>query len=113
MLANFAAARGVSDMFDFRGHVPRSGEYLGEISCLGEADAPEANPWERDIIEGLAAGRPVIYAVDMTGLWKEPCDRHPITEIRCRNFCCVNETCGQSGASKVDVGSGQTYGGFV
>lgn len=58
-LANFAAARGVSDMFDFRGHVPDPENILAKSHVLAKPTR-EANPWGRDIIEGLAAGRPVI-----------------------------------------------------
>ena len=58
-LADFAAARGVSDMFDFRGHVPDPESILARSHVLAKSTR-EANPWGRDIIEGLAAGRPVI-----------------------------------------------------
>ena len=58
-LSDYAAARGVTDMFEFRGHVSDPENVLAMAHVLAKPTR-EDNPWGRDIIEGLAAGRPVI-----------------------------------------------------
>jgi len=58
-LADHAAARGVADMFLFLGHVAAPESVL--VACDAVAKPTrEDNPWGRDILEGLAAGKPVI-----------------------------------------------------
>lgn len=58
-LADYAAARGVVDMFLFLGHVPDPERVLAACQALAKPTR-EANPWGRDILEGLALGRPVL-----------------------------------------------------
>ena len=50
---------GVSDMFHFLGHVSDPERVLASCDALIKPTR-EANPWGRDIIESLAAGKPVI-----------------------------------------------------
>lgn len=65
-LADYAAARGVSDMFAFLGHVNDPERVLATADALIKPTR-EANPWGRDIIEALAAARPVIAVGRWTG----------------------------------------------
>lgn len=58
-LADYAAARGVADMFLFLGHVAAPESVLAAADVLAKPTREE-NPWGRDILEGLAAGKPVI-----------------------------------------------------
>lgn len=58
-LADYAGARGVGDMFLFLGHVADPERVLAACDVLVKPTR-ENNPWGRDIIEGLAAGRPVL-----------------------------------------------------
>ena len=58
-LADYAAERGVSDMFLFLGHVSEPERVLAASDALAKPTR-EDNPWGRDIIEALAAGKPVL-----------------------------------------------------
>lgn len=58
-LANYAALRQVEDMFLFLGHVDCPEAVLAATDALVKLTR-EANPWGRDIIEALAAGKPVL-----------------------------------------------------
>lgn len=58
-LADFAAARGVADRVIFLGHVPEPEQVLAAADLLVKPTR-EDNPWGRDIIEALAAGKPVL-----------------------------------------------------
>ena len=58
-LANYAAVRGVGEYFVFLGHVERP-EAVVAASDVVAKPTREANPWGRDILEGLAAGKPVM-----------------------------------------------------
>jgi len=58
-LADYAAARGVADMFLFLGHVSEPKRVLAGCDVLARLSR-EDNPWGRDVIEALGAGRPVI-----------------------------------------------------
>jgi len=58
-LADFAAAKGVADMFLFLGHVSEPERILAGCHALARLSR-EDNPWGRDVIEALGAGRPVI-----------------------------------------------------
>ncbi len=58
-LADYAAARGVDDMFLFLGHVAAPETVLAACDMLLKPTR-EDNPWGRDIIEALAAGLPVL-----------------------------------------------------
>jgi glycosyltransferase involved in cell wall biosynthesis len=57
-LADYAEAQGVADMFIFLGHVSEPEGVLAASDLLIKPTR-EANPWGRDIIEALAAGKPV------------------------------------------------------
>ena len=58
-LADYAAAKGVADMFIFLGHVDTPERVLAGCNALARLSR-ENNPWGRDAIEALGAGRPVI-----------------------------------------------------
>lgn len=58
-LADYAAARQVEDMILFLGHVAEPERVLEACDMLIKPTR-EANPWGRDILEALAAGRPAI-----------------------------------------------------
>ncbi len=58
-LADYAAAKGVADMFLFLGHVSEPERVLAGCHALARLSR-EDNPWGRDVIEALGAGRPVI-----------------------------------------------------
>jgi glycosyltransferase involved in cell wall biosynthesis len=58
-LADYAAKRGVAGMFLFLGHVAEPESVLAACDVLAKPTR-EDNPWGRDILEGLAAGKPVI-----------------------------------------------------
>ena len=58
-LADFAAARGVADMMLFLGHVAEPETVLTACDVLLKPTR-DNNPWGRDILEALAAGKPVI-----------------------------------------------------
>lgn len=58
-LADHAENRQVADMFDFLGHVSDPERVLAAADVLVKPTR-EANPWGRDIIEALAAGKPVL-----------------------------------------------------
>ena len=56
---DFIAECGLSDMFVFLGHVINPENVLASCNALIKPTR-ESNPWGRDILEGLAAGKPVI-----------------------------------------------------
>ena len=58
-LADYAASRGLGDMFLFLGHVAEPERVLASCEVLLKPTR-EDNPWGRDILEALAFGRPVI-----------------------------------------------------
>ena len=58
-LADYAVSRGLGDMFLFLGHVADPESVLAGCDVLLKPTR-EDNPWGRDIIEALAAGKPVI-----------------------------------------------------
>lgn len=58
-LADYAELRGVGGMFRFLGHVAEPEAVLAACDVLAKPTR-EANPWGRDILEGLAAGKPVL-----------------------------------------------------
>lgn len=58
-LADFAAHQAVADMFEFVGHVSDPEPLLFSCHMLAKPTR-ESNPWGRDILEALAAGKPVI-----------------------------------------------------
>src|SRR3546814_5036443 len=58
-LADYAAAKGVGDMFLFLGHVTEPERVLAGCHALIKPTR-ENNPWGRDIVEAMAHGRPVI-----------------------------------------------------
>ena len=58
-LGDYAKARGVADMFFFMGHVSDPEAVLVACDVLIKPTR-HADPWGRDIIEALAAGKPVI-----------------------------------------------------
>lgn len=58
-LPDLAARHGVADMFCFLGHVPEPERVLAACDALIKPTR-EANPWGRDILEAMAAGKPVI-----------------------------------------------------
>lgn len=58
-LADYAEAHGVADMFEFLGHVGEPERVLAGCHALAKLSR-EDNPWGRDVIEALGAGRPVI-----------------------------------------------------
>ena len=57
-LSDYADARGVGSMFRFLGHVSTPEVVLSACDVLAKPTR-EANPWGRDILEGLAHGKPV------------------------------------------------------
>ena len=58
-LADYVASRGLGDMFLFLGHVTEPEAVLASCDVLLKPTR-EDNPWGRDIIEALAAGKPVV-----------------------------------------------------
>jgi glycosyltransferase involved in cell wall biosynthesis len=58
-LADYAQARGVADLFLFLGHVAEPETVLAACDALAKPTR-EDNPWGRDVIEALAAGKPVL-----------------------------------------------------
>jgi glycosyltransferase involved in cell wall biosynthesis len=58
-LKDYAAQRGVADMFLFLGHVAEPETVLAASDVLAKPTR-EDNPWGRDILEGLATAKPVI-----------------------------------------------------
>jgi glycosyltransferase involved in cell wall biosynthesis len=62
-LADYAAHRGVGDMFVFPGHVERPETVLAGADLLVKF-ARERATWSRDILEALGYGRPVIAVGD-------------------------------------------------
>lgn len=58
-LGDYAQSMGVADMFAFLGHVDDPDRVLAACDVLIKPTR-EYNPWGRDILEGLAAGKPVI-----------------------------------------------------
>ena len=58
-LADYAELKNVAPMFRFLGHVSDPERVLSECDALIKPTR-EANPWGRDILEGLAAAKPVI-----------------------------------------------------
>jgi glycosyltransferase involved in cell wall biosynthesis len=58
-LGDYVARRGVGDMFLFLGHVTEPEGVLAACHALVKPTR-ENNPWGRDILEALAAGRPVL-----------------------------------------------------
>lgn len=57
-LRDYASSRGVAGYFNFLGHVNRPEQVLAACHALIKPTR-EQNPWGRDILEALAAGRPV------------------------------------------------------
>ena len=57
--ADYTAQCGIDDMFLFLGHVSNPEQVLAGCDLLIKPTR-EANPWGRDILEGLAAGMPVL-----------------------------------------------------
>jgi len=57
-LADYATERGLGDMFLFLGHVQEPERVLVACDMLAKPTR-EDNPWGRDIIEAMAAARPV------------------------------------------------------
>lgn len=58
-LSDYAASKGVGDMFVFLGHVSEPETVL--VACDAVArPSRDNNPWGRETIEALAAGKPVI-----------------------------------------------------
>lgn len=58
-LSDYALARGVGGYFTFLGHVDRPEAVLAGCDVLAKPTR-ESNPWGRDILEALAAGKPVL-----------------------------------------------------
>lgn len=58
-LADYAAERGVGGYFRFLGHVDRPEAVLASSDALIKPTR-NADPWGRDVIEALAAGKPVL-----------------------------------------------------
>lgn len=58
-LEDYARARGLDDMFLFLGHVDRPEQVIAACDVVAKPTR-ENNPWGRDIIEALAAGKPVL-----------------------------------------------------
>jgi len=58
-LATYAAEMGVADMFHFTGHVSEPERILALVDMVIKPTR-ENNPWGRDILEAMAAGRPVV-----------------------------------------------------
>lgn len=58
-LADFVAARGQAEMFQFLGHVPDPEAVLAACDALAKPTR-ENNPWGRDTLEALALGKPVL-----------------------------------------------------
>jgi glycosyltransferase involved in cell wall biosynthesis len=58
-LTDYAVERGVADMFLFLGHVPEPESVLAACDVLAKPTR-EDNPWGRDILEAMAAARPVL-----------------------------------------------------
>src|SRR5690606_7714918 len=58
-LADYAKERGVADFFLFLGHVAQPEAVLSASDALIKPTR-EANPWGRDILEAMAAAKPVI-----------------------------------------------------
>jgi glycosyltransferase involved in cell wall biosynthesis len=57
-LSDYVEERGLSEMFRFLGHVETPEAVLAACDILAKPTR-EANPWGRDILEALAAGKPV------------------------------------------------------
>lgn len=58
-LAEYASRKGLADMFLFLGHVAEPETVLAACDALAKPTR-EDNPWGRDILEALAAGKPVL-----------------------------------------------------
>ena len=58
-LADYAANRGVADMFLFLGHVAEPERVLAGCDLLAKPTRHD-NPWGRDIVEAMAAAKPVL-----------------------------------------------------
>ncbi|MBT5107698.1 MAG: glycosyltransferase family 4 protein [Rhodospirillaceae bacterium] len=58
-LDEYARQCGVADMFTFTGHVSEPERILAAVDAVIKPTR-EANPWGRDILEAMAAGKPVI-----------------------------------------------------
>jgi len=58
-LRDYVEARGLADMFHFLGHVDAPERVLAACDALAKPSR-ENNPWGRDVLEALAAGRPVL-----------------------------------------------------
>jgi glycosyltransferase involved in cell wall biosynthesis len=65
-LEGYAAARGVADQFVFLGHVTQPERVLAAADVLVKPTR-ESNPWGRDIIEAMTAGKPVFSV----GTWQQ------------------------------------------
>ena len=58
-LVDYAVLKGVSDMFMFLGHVSKPESVLFVCDMVVKLSR-ELNPWGRDILEGMAMGKPII-----------------------------------------------------
>jgi len=58
-LADYAISRGVGDMFLFLGHISEPETVLLGCNTVAKPSR-ELNPWGRDILEGMAMGKPII-----------------------------------------------------
>lgn len=65
-LEDYARQSGVADMFQFLGHVAEPAKVLAACDAVFKPTRQD-NPWGRDIIEGLAAGKVVIT----NGTWNK------------------------------------------
>ena len=89
-LADHAAQSDVGDMFRFLGHVTNPESVLAACDALAKPTR-EANPWGRDIIEALAAGRPVLSVgrydkfveTGATGILQPEFDAEPLADSIC------------------------------
>lgn len=87
-LADYAERQGVGHMFRFLGHVPDPGAVLAACDALAKPTR-EDNPWGRDILEGMAAGKPVLTVgrynrfveTGVTGLLQQAFDAEGLAEF--------------------------------
>lgn len=90
-LADAAEARGLSSRILFLGHVPDPERVLAASDLLIKPTR-EANPWGRDILEALAAGKPVLSVgtdqtfveTGVTGILQQRFDADALAAAVCR-----------------------------
>lgn len=109
-LADFVAARGRSEMFQFLGHVPEPESVLAACDALAKPTR-ENNPWGRDTLEALALGKPVLtcgrYAVfvedGVTGVLQPEfdADRLADTILRLDDNRALARRMGEAGRARV------------